>query len=252
MSRQLNVTEAQTHLSTKHVGQAVVVGRDDAGEITMRMTPAAAEALAEILTRYEAAHKHLTDAYLARDYDPDLWVHVGVDLLAAKAMQLSLGHVETSPVSGYLPPRSAAGAAAAVNSGATIAAGVGRCRPMTTDTRPPANERIAAAREASDAGMAQVEQHADPRVILAIDAAIERAIASGRRFSANTIRDQFPVSDEHLVGARIGHFAKRRVDGRRLMVRVGFEPSTLQSTHGHPIAVWLGWDAHQALSKRTA
>jgi len=106
-----------------------------------------------------------------------------------------------------------------------------------------------AAEAARDEGIAKVEAGADPRIILMIDAKIEAAIASGRRFSANTIRDQFPVSDHHLIGARMRGYASRKVDGHPLMVRVGYEPSTLTSTHSHEIKVWLGWDAHQSLTR---
>ena len=51
-----------------------------------------------------------------------------------------------------------------------------------------------------DEGMAQSEAAADPRKILMIDAKIQDAIESGRRFSVNTIRDQFPVVEHHLIG----------------------------------------------------
>lgn len=122
---------------------------------------------------------------------------------------------------------------------------------MTVETRPPAAARVAAARAARDDGMAEAEHAADPRVILAINAAIEAAIASGRRFSANTIRDKFPVSDEHLVGTRFQAYTQKRVDGHPLMVRVGYEASTLKSTRAHEIKVWLGWDAHQAINRTT-
>lgn len=118
------------------------------------------------------------------------------------------------------------------------------------DERPPVADRVAAAREARDEGIAQVENAADPRVILAIDAEIQKAIASGRRFSANTIRDKFPVCDEHLVGGRVNSFANKRVDGHALMVAIGREPSSLKSTHAHEIKVWLGWDAYQAVNRR--
>lgn len=120
---------------------------------------------------------------------------------------------------------------------------------MSADERPPAADRLAAAAADRDEGMAKVEQAADPRVILAIDAAIQAAIDSGRRFSANEIRDKFPVSDEHLVGARVRSFATRKVDGHPVMVRVGMTPSTLRSTHSHEIKVWLGWNAAQAVRK---
>ncbi|XBB66831.1 hypothetical protein ABFU82_22405 [Nocardioides sp. WV_118_6] len=107
--------------------------------------------------------------------------------------------------------------------------------------------RVAEARAERDAGVAKVENGADPRVIVAIDAAIQKAIDSGRRFSANDIRDKFPVEHENLAGARVLTFSKRRVDGHPLMKAVGKTPSSLKSTHGHEITVWLGWDAHQAL-----
>lgn len=111
--------------------------------------------------------------------------------------------------------------------------------------RPPVADRVRAARAARDEGIALVEQHADPRVILAIDAAIARANASGRVWSANDIRDQFPVADEHLVGARVRAAAQRRP---REQYAVGYTPSTLRSTHAHPIRTWQGADAYEAQS----
>lgn len=119
----------------------------------------------------------------------------------------------------------------------------------TTTERPPLEERKREAGVARDEGIAQVEQAADPRVIIMIDNEIQKAIDSGRRFSANDIRDRFPVSDEHLVGARIRSFSGRRTDGHPVMVRVGTTPSSLKSTHLHEIKVWLGWDAHQAVNR---
>lgn len=115
--------------------------------------------------------------------------------------------------------------------------------------RPPVAERLAEAAAGRDEGIARAEAAADPRVILMIDAKIQAAIDAGRRFSANDIRDHFPVSDEHLVGARIRSFAARKVDGHPVMVKAGLIPSTLASTHCHEIKVWLGWDAHQALHR---
>ena len=88
-----------------------------------------------------------------------------------------------------------------------------------------------------DAGMAQAEAAADPRVILAIDAEIAKANAAGERWSANTIRERLPVSHGPLVGARVRAAATRRP---REMVRVGYVPSSLASTHAHPIAEWIG------------
>lgn len=121
-----------------------------------------------------------------------------------------------------------------------------------TNERPPLAERIREAAAARDEGIAQVENGADPRVILAIDAEIQKAIDSGRRFSANDIRDKFPVSDEHLVGARFRAHVQKRTDGHPLMVCVGRTTSTLKSTRSHEIKVWLGWDTHQAVNRRVA
>lgn len=115
--------------------------------------------------------------------------------------------------------------------------------------RPSPAERIRDADADRDEGIAQVENGSDPRVMLAIDAAIQAAIDSGRRFSANDIRDQFPVADEHLAGARFRAWTLKRVDGHPLMVRVGWTTSTLKSTRSHEIKVWLGYDAHQAVNR---
>jgi hypothetical protein len=97
-----------------------------------------------------------------------------------------------------------------------------------------------------DAGMAQAEAHADPRTIATIDAAIERAIASGHGFSANDIRDELPTTTSAgLVGARIRSYASRRP---ALMARVGYEPSTLASTHKHPVAIWVGVERQEEVA----
>lgn len=110
------VIESQKHLSNAHVGQAAVVGRHDTGEVHLRMTPDAAQVLAGVLAQYAAPKAHLAERYDVADHDPDMWNHVAVDLRAAKAMAGSLSPVgdQVAPVSGYLPPRSAKGAATAV------------------------------------------------------------------------------------------------------------------------------------------
>ena len=87
-------------------------------------------------------------------------------------------------------------------------------------------------------GMTRAVNAADPRVVVTIDAAIERAIASGEPFSANDIRDQFATTQSKgLVGARVNSYANRKSSG---MVKVGSVPSNLDSTHGKEIAVWRG------------
>ena len=90
---------------------------------------------------------------------------------------------------------------------------------------------------ARDAGMSQAEAAADPRVMLAIDAEIARANASGERWSANDIRDRLPVSHGALVGARVRAAAMRKPTEMR---KVGETRSSLTSTHAKTVAVWRG------------
>lgn len=90
-----------------------------------------------------------------------------------------------------------------------------------------------------DEGQALAVDHADPRVILIIDAAIEAAIDSGRPFTANDIRAQFPtVTSRGLVGARFRSYAMRRP---ALMVQTGrWIKSDLPSTRAARVAEWIG------------
>lgn len=84
-------------------------------------------------------------------------------------------------------------------------------------------------------GGQQAEDHADPRMILMIDAAIDRANDSGEFWSANDIRDQFPSVRNGLVGRRID-VARRR----KKMTAHGFVRSTLPSTRSAWIVRWRG------------
>lgn len=90
---------------------------------------------------------------------------------------------------------------------------------------------------ARDAGMAQAESAADPRLQLAVDKVIADANASGERWSANDIRDRLPVVAGPLVGASVRSTAMRRPCQMR---KVGMTRSTLLSTHSAWIAVWQG------------
>lgn len=93
-----------------------------------------------------------------------------------------------------------------------------------------------------DEGMAAAEHAADPRVILAIDAAIDRAIKTRRPFNVNDIRAEFPtVSSQGLVGKRF-RAASMRKPAR--MVQTGNWPkSDLPSTHSARVAEWVGVEA---------
>lgn len=86
-----------------------------------------------------------------------------------------------------------------------------------------------------DAGIAARENHSDPRLILAVDAVIARWVESGRRFSANEIRDEVPTLAADLVGGRIRAAAMRKPAE---IVKVGEVKSSLLSTHAKGIAVW--------------
>ena len=94
---------------------------------------------------------------------------------------------------------------------------------------------LAQATAARDQGMAEAENAADPRLVLAIDKVIAEAIASGEPFSANSIRQQMPTVRSGLIGSRV-HAATLRKEPR--LEKVGEEPSTLRSTHAKPVGIW--------------
>ena len=69
-----------------------------------------------------------------------------------------------------------------------------------------------------------------------IDAAIARWAATGREFSANDLRREFAGVSGPVVGGRFNAAAKRgliRDTGRRVA-------STLASTNGHEVRLWIG------------
>ena len=103
-----------------------------------------------------------------------------------------------------------------------------------------------------DAGIAAAENAADPRLILAVDAVIERWTASGRRFSANEIRDEVPTLAAHLVGGRLRAASMRKPAE---ITKVGEVGSSLLSTHAKKIAVWQNAEvvaAERATAERGA
>jgi hypothetical protein len=89
--------------------------------------------------------------------------------------------------------------------------------------------------QARDAGITTRENHSDPRLILAVDKVIARWVESGRRFSANEIRDEVPTLAADLVGPRLRAASMRKPTE---IVKVGEVKSSLLSTHAKPIAVW--------------
>ena len=88
-----------------------------------------------------------------------------------------------------------------------------------------------------DAGTHLAESAADMRVLALIDAAVERACATGQPFTVDDIRDELPTCGPKVVGARFLTLSKRRP---RLMVPVGFKPSGLATTRAACVRVWIG------------
>lgn len=86
-----------------------------------------------------------------------------------------------------------------------------------------------------DIGIATRENAADPRLMLAVDKVIARWIETGRRFSANEIRDEVPLIAGDLVGPRLRAASMRKPAE---IVAVGEVRSSLLSTHAKPIKVW--------------
>jgi hypothetical protein len=84
-------------------------------------------------------------------------------------------------------------------------------------------------------GQQQAEHAADSRHIAWIDAVIRGRNLTGLPWSCNDIRAAFPVSSQGLVGARVDAARKRGE-----MVAVGWEKSTLASTRGKPVTLWVG------------
>lgn len=106
---------------------------------------------------------------------------------------------------------------------------------MTTGT-PTQGDLLTLAEQLRDEGMAQATQaDRDGWDAAVIDQAITHLAESGRRFSANDLRQLLPEVRQPLIGARV-----RAAAQRRQIRRVDYTASTLPSTHAHPIAVWVG------------
>jgi len=91
------------------------------------------------------------------------------------------------------------------------------------------------------AGQAQASTaHPDDRA--KVDAAIRQLAATGQPFSANDARSIHGVRGG-VVGAA---FTAARKAG--LIQRIGREPSSAASTHGHEIGQWLGLNTGRAVA----
>lgn len=133
-----SVMESRPLVSDGDADMVVITGRTNEG-ITLLMSTKAADVLAQLLARYEAAHQRMlasggedgvvsleaVEVAAVDNYDPDVWTHTVVDLLANRGMALSaaaLGqeivYAATSPSgSGYLPPTPKRGHLAVVDAG---------------------------------------------------------------------------------------------------------------------------------------
>lgn len=89
-----------------------------------------------------------------------------------------------------------------------------------------------------DLGHATTTHAADPRLVLTVDRVIAEANATGKRWTADDIRDALPVVAGPLVGARIIRAAALRKP--REMRKVDMKRSALLSTRRAWIAVWQG------------
>lgn len=100
---------------------------------------------------------------------------------------------------------------------------------MTTHTQLELGEAL------RDEGMDRTTAAADEADIAVIDDSIDRLNANGAWWSANDLRELLPEVRQPLIGARVRAKARRKE-----MERVSYTPSTLPSTHAHPVAVWRG------------
>ena len=100
------------------------------------------------------------------------------------------------------------------------------------------NDQLMLGEYLRDEGHQRTTEAADAQDVAVIDQAIDELNRRGEPWSANTLRPLLPEVRQPLIGARI-----RAAAMRKEMRRVSYEPSTLPSTHSHPIAVWQGMSA---------
>ena len=92
-----------------------------------------------------------------------------------------------------------------------------------------------AVREAWDAYFIAVTEHgpADRWDAQVIDGVIAHLAAQGEPFSCNDFRDLLPPVRTALISRRL-----IAAQHSGLVAKTGYTPSTLPSTHGHPVAVY--------------
>ena len=97
-----------------------------------------------------------------------------------------------------------------------------------------------------DAALEAQTHAADPRLIAAVDIAIERLIDSGVAFSADSVRDLIPAAALPLVGGRFRSYMMRRHP--RMVDVVGEVQSTWPATHGKKICLVRGADESEQVA----
>jgi hypothetical protein len=95
-----------------------------------------------------------------------------------------------------------------------------------------------------DLALTAQEHHADPRLILAVDADIEEFPSVGRPNSADDIRPLVPTLALPLVGGRVRSYLMRRNPQR--LVCVGEVRSEWPATHHKKIGLYVGAEHHEA------
>lgn len=102
-----------------------------------------------------------------------------------------------------------------------------------------------AAEAAKQRGMERAEHAATHAWKHAWDVAIESLAASGRRFTADDVREIAgdPTDHPNAAGSRF-----LRASKRGLIRKVAYRPSDRESLHGHNVAVWIGADVKEEVA----
>lgn len=111
----------------------------------------------------------------------------------------------------------------------------GRCQSCGAHVQTQGHKATCTPEARRDAGIAAAEDHADPRIVLTVDAVIRELAASGQPFSANDVRKRVSAPGRGLAGARV-----RAALQRRQLRQVGEVKSDLGSTHAKPIGLYVG------------
>ena len=110
---------------------------------------------------------------------------------------------------------------------------------MTTTVHPTHRTHAPAVKAAFDLfeRAVQEDERTDAIDKRVIDAVIDHHASLGIPFSANSMRDDLPAVRQALVSRRL--IAAQNAGVCR---KVGYTPSTLASTHGAVVAVYIGCD----------